>query len=542
MATSSVPAAAADEAPKSAEAPKVALPAEGLLPLSVPVAYAAAMASGVLYWLAFPGVDFWPLTFVAWVPLLIAMHRQPTRRAMLLGWTAGLTMNVAGFFWLQKMLETFSGFPAPLCFCFVLIVCAYQGGRIGLLGWIYGRATSRGWPSSLVFVGAFIASEVVYPLLFPWYYAATVHDVPLLTQLADIGGPVAVGVMLVLVNVAIAQPIFAWVEQRKVARLPLIVGVSAASFALIYGYFRIRSVDAAVARAPEATVGIVQANMGLMEKRTEFEEGLRRHLRLSSELRARGADFLVWSETSAMHAVRDDSYRSELRGLAQRIGLPTVFGAVVVKRVPDQRGYVLYNSAVSSEADGEITNRYDKEYLLMFGEYLPFGNELPILYQWSPNSGHFTPGTSLDPLRFEVRGQTHRISALICYEDILPTYTNEAVKHADPELLVNLTNDAWFLDTAAPWEHFALTQMRAIEHRRYLVRGTNSGVSGVIDPAGRVIVHSGTFRQEALTAPIHWMQSHTLYETLSDWPWRLAALLACASALRKRPLKSSSLA
>lgn len=542
MATSSVPAAAAEEAPKATGASRLALPAEGLLPLSTPVAYAAAIGSGLLYWLAFPGVDLWPLTFVAWVPLLVAIHRQPTRRAMLLGWTAGLTMNVAGFFWLQKMLETFSGFPAPICFFFVLVVCAYQGGRIGLLGWIYGRATARGWPSSWVFVGAFVASELAYPLLFPWYYGATVHDVPRLTQLAEIGGPVAVGVMLVLANVAIAQPILAFAERRKVARGPVIAGVSALAFALVYGSMRIRAVDAAVAHAPAATVGIVQANMGLMEKRTDFQEGLHRHLRLSEELRGRGADFLVWSETSAMHAVRDESYRSELRGIAQRIGLPTVFGAVVVKRVPDQRDYVLYNSAVSSEANGVIENRYDKEYLLMFGEYLPFGSEFPILYKWSPNSGRFTAGTSLDPLLIDVRGDAHRITALICYEDILPSYTNDAVRHADPDLLVNLTNDAWFLDTAAPWEHFALTQMRAIEHRRYLVRGTNSGVSGVIDPVGRVLVHSGTFRQEALAAPIHWMRAHTLYETICDWPWRLTSLLAAVAAFRRRRLRSSSLA
>ncbi|HXX69435.1 MAG TPA: apolipoprotein N-acyltransferase [Polyangiaceae bacterium] len=542
MATSSVPATPADEAPRASATSRLVLTAEGLLPLSAPVAYAAAIGSGLLYWLAFPGVDLWPLTFLAWVPLVVAIHRQPTRRALLLAWTAGLTMNVAGFFWLQKMLETFSGFPAPICFFFVLVVCAYQGGRIGLLGWIYGRATARGWPSAPAFVGAFVTSELAYPLLFPWYYGATVHDVPQLTQLADIGGPIAVGVMLVLANLALAQPILALAERRKVAFQPVIAGALAVAFALIYGSLRIRSVDTATAQAPAATVGIVQANMGLMEKRTDFEEGMRRHLRMSEELRERGADFLVWSETSAMHAVRHESYRSELRGIATRIGLPTVFGAVVVKRVPDQRDYVLYNSAVSSQASGAIENRYDKEYLLMFGEYLPFGGQFPILYKWSPNSGRFTPGTSLDPLLMDVRNDTHRITALICYEDILPSYTNDAVRHADPDLLVNLTNDAWFLDTAAPWEHFALTQMRAVEHRRYLVRGTNSGVSGVIDPVGRVVTHSGTFRQEALLAPIHWMHAHTVYETICDWPWRLTSLLVAVAAFRKRPVRSSSLA
>jgi apolipoprotein N-acyltransferase len=236
-----------------------------------------------------------------------------------------------------------------------------------------------------------------------------------------------------------------------------------------------------------------------------------------------------------MRAVRDDSFKQELRaGVARRIGVPAIFGAVVVKRVPDEREYILYNAAVASDAAGTVTGRYDKEYLLTFGEYLPFGDTFPVLYSWSPNSGHFSPGTSLDPLVLEVGGARHPVTVLICYEDILPRFTNDAVRHADPELLVNMTNDAWFGDTAEPWEHLGLAQLRAVEHRRYLVRGTNSGVSAVVDPVGRVVVHSGTFREQAISAPIHWMRSHTVYERIGDWPWLLASLALAFGAFRTR--------
>jgi apolipoprotein N-acyltransferase len=522
--------------------PEPLAPKAGSAPLSGPVAYAAAVVSGALYWLAFPGVDFWPLALVAWVPLIVAMRGQSTRRTTLLGWTTGLTMNVAGFFWLQKMLETFSGFPGPLCFVFVLILCSYQAGRVGLLGWIGGRATSRGWPAAGVFVLAFVASELLYPLLFPWYYGATAHTVPVLMQTAELGGPIAVGLVLVAANLAVSEPVLAWIERRRVRWATTLSAAGVLIFALGYGALRIRSVDADVLRAPEARVGIVQANMGLMEKRKDFDEGLHRHLRLSSDLRARGADFLVWSETSAMRAVRDSSYRAELRSVAQQVGLPTVFGAVIVRPVSDEREYVLYNSAVASAADGSIGSRYDKQYLLTFGEYLPFGDTFPVLHRWSPNSGHFTPGTSLDPLLIDIRGEKHPVTVLICYEDVLPEFTNDAVRHADPELLINLTNDAWFLDTAEPWEHFALTQMRSVEHRRYLVRGTNSGVSGVVDPVGRVVAQSGTFRQEALLAPIRWMRAHTLYETIGDWPWVIVSAVGVILAFVRRgpPIRVSA--
>ena len=523
---------------KAARAPGLVLPPAGALPLSAPLAYGGAFVSGLLYWLAFAGMDVWQLAFVAWVPLIIAMHRQPTRRAAGLGWVTGLTMNVFGFFWLQTMLKTFSGFPAPVCFFFVFVVCAYQGGRIALLGWLYGRASARGWPAAWVFAAAFAASELFYPLLFPWYYAATVHQVPVLMQLGDVGGPILVGLVLVAANLALAEGLLARVERRKASVGVLGGGAVTVAFACCYGLLRIGAIDAAAEAAPAVTVGVVQANMGLMEKRSAYDDGLQRHLDLTRGLeRDDHIDFVVWSETSAMRPVRDESFKQELRGgVSRRIGVPAIFGAVIVKRVPDERDYVLYNTAVASDASGTVTSRYDKEYLLTFGEYLPFGETFPVLYKWSPNSGHFSPGTSLDPLLLDVDGATHPVTVLICYEDILPEFTNKAVRHADPELLVNMTNDAWFGDTVEPWEHLALAQLRAVEHRRYLVRGTNSGVSAVVDPVGRVVARSGTFRQEGISAPIHWMRSHTVYERIGDWPWLLGSIALGIGAFRRRKL------
>src|ERR1019366_7978460 len=93
--------------------PGLVLPPAGALPLSWPLAYGGAFLSGLLYWLAFAGMDVWPLAFVAWVPLLVAMHRQTPRRAALLGWLAGTTMNFCGFFWLNTFLKVFSGFTTP---------------------------------------------------------------------------------------------------------------------------------------------------------------------------------------------------------------------------------------------------------------------------------------------------------------------------------------------------------------------------------------------------------------------------------------------
>jgi apolipoprotein N-acyltransferase len=485
-------------------------------------------------------MDQWYLAFVAFVPFYVALWGQPPKRAAWLGLTCGLGMTLGGFYWLLNMLKTFSGFPTALCLVFVVILCAYQGGRLGLMGWLHARAQARGWPVPLVFVTAFAVSELVFPLLFPWYFGASVHQVTVLTQIAEIGGPILVGVVLVLANVALAEPLLAILQRRAHDKRVTAAGAAALAFTLVFGLWRIRSVQAAMDAAEPVHVGMVQGNMGLMQKRLDPNEGLRRHLRVTSDLRAKGAELVVWSESSVMRAVAEEHYREDMkRTVTSRLGVPAIVGGVLYRRDPDR----MYNSAFSTNAAGDILARYDKHFLLMFGEYLPLGDTFPILYKWSPNSGKFTQGTTNDPLIVPVGGKERKVTTLICYEDILPGFTNRTVRE-DTELLVNMTNDAWFGDTSEPWEHLRLAQFRAIEHRRYLLRSTNSGVSAVIDPLGRAVVTS-TVRDvqrenyptgDSLEARVKWMKASTVYELVGDAPWYALTLAMgwMAFATRKR--------
>jgi apolipoprotein N-acyltransferase len=507
------------------------------LPLSIWLAYGGAVLSGLLYWLAFPGKadTQWHglLAFVAFAPFWIALQGQSPGRALWLGVTAGATMNLAGFYWLLNMLRTFSGFPTPLCMLFVSLVCAYQGGRIGLMGWLYARAQGRGWPRVVVFLAAFAASELLYPLLFPWYFAATTHSLPALSQTAELGGPILVGLVLVAANVALAEPILARLERRAVRASTLCVPAAAVALTLAFSAWRIPQVDRRAQASEPVHVGLVQGNMALIQKREDPAEGLRRHLRLTSELKARGVELVVWSESSVTFPVPERLYKSLMHDkFARNLGIPAIFGGVIYRVDPDRERW--YNVALSTDARGQVTARYDKEFLLAFGEYLPLGERIPKLYEWSPNSGKFSPGTTLDPMRVILHGIEHKVSALICYEDILPAFTNEVVRAASPELLVNMTNDAWFGDTSEPWEHLALAQLRAIEHRRYLVRSTNSGISAFIDPVGRVMLHTDPFELESRDAIVHFMHSRTTYEAIGDTPWWIISALVVVAAFVRR--------
>jgi apolipoprotein N-acyltransferase len=297
------------------------------------------------------------------------------------------------------MLRTFSGFGLPLCILFMAILCAYQAGRIALCGFLTARAERAGWPPGLAFGLGFVASEQAFPLLFPWSYAATVHELPALVQLAELGGPILVALPLVCVNLAVAELVVARREARA-TRWRLVLALATAPLvAALYGVVRISSVDARVDDAPKGRVGLVQANMSLFGKRKERAEGLKRHLALTHELARKGPiDLVVWSETSVMGAVDERALEVAIpERFSREIGVPALFGAVLSRPVEDEREFVFYNSAILTDAAGEVKGRYDKQFLLAFGEYLPFGNTFPILYRYSPNSGRFTPGSSLEP-------------------------------------------------------------------------------------------------------------------------------------------------
>ncbi len=516
------------------ETPAVAERSRGaaLFPLSTWRAAAAAFACGLLYFLAFPGIGWWPLGFVALVPLRLALVGQTPRRAAWLGWVSGMTMVSAGFYWMLNMLQAFSGFSTPICMFFVGVVNAFAGGRSAMFAWLFVRAERNGWPRGPMFLAAFAASELFFPALFFWSYGAVPQDVPALTQIADLGGIYAVGLVLVAFNWALSEFILARLRGEKANLRALAPYAVVPVLAAAYGAVRIQQVSLRMARASSGNIGLVQANMGLMEKRQAYEAGLLRHIEHTGDLlREKPLDLVIWSETSVMHALNaQDAPRLLPRIFTRRLGVPTLFGAVLYDNVSDARQRAFYNSVLLTDKQGEVRGRYDKQELVPFSEHMPFGEDFPVLFEISPNSSDFRRGSSLAPLPL---GQ-HKIAAMVCNDDVSPSLGNRLLADPDTDLLVNLTNDAWFGDTTEPWIHLALAKFRAIEHRRYFVRSTNSGVSAFVDPIGRVVSHTDTFKEQTLIGNVRYLKGRTGYEVLGDVPYWIAGLLVTFGAFRRR--------
>src|SRR4051812_43974172 len=381
--------------------------------ISGPAAAGAAVVTGGLCYLAFPGADVWPCALVAYAPLIVALEGRSPGRAARLGFLAGLVMNVLGLCWLYATIRRFSEWSAPTCALLTLIACCWQAGRTGLLGWTFARARARGWPATPVFLSAFVATELVYPLMFPWTFGASAHRVPVLMQWAEVGGPYLVGLILLAPSLALSRAVVGWRRGPPAGLRAVAPGLALPVAAALIGQVQIWYVDSRVNAARPVHVGIAQPNLDPPSLRDRFER-VEREVRITNELRQKGVDFVVWSEGVVL-GVPADSASAYLPTLfSRRLGVPAVIGALMTRG--EGRDRHLLNAALVTAADGRVVGRYEKHLLFPIGERLPLFDTFPGLYRRLPNPMNFAPGSSLDPVPLA----GHSATVLICYEDLFP--------------------------------------------------------------------------------------------------------------------------
>jgi apolipoprotein N-acyltransferase len=274
-------------------------------------------------------------------------------------------------------------------------------------------------------------------------------------------------------------------------------------------------VDRSASSAGSLAVGLVQTNRGAGEKHVDQGLFLREHQEMSRELvKAQPLDIIVWPESIlGMNLASREGVVPP--GLLGDLRTPLLFGAILQTEERGERR--MYNSAVLVDATGRISGTYDKMVLVPFGEYIPFGDTFPQFYSWSPYSGRFWRGENRSPLHLN----GHALSVNICYEDIFPGHVRMLMQggrdHRIPEAMFNLTNDSWYGDTIQPLEHLVLASFRSIEHRRALVRSTNTGISAIVDPVGRISLRTGQWTKTSLAGRIPLMKGRTVYAVGGDW-------------------------
>lgn len=526
------------EAPPDAVAPSPAAPEKFPAKSDPPGAWwlrlAAALFAGCLWFLACPDFDYWPLAWVAMVPMFWAVERAHTpRQAFFYAWMCGVVGNGGGFYWVVELLRRFAFMPLVAALGVFLLMASYQGLVFGFTGLAIKHVRRRHpkVPYALVGPLALVAFEHAMPQVFPFYVAITQAWQPRAIQLAELAGPLGVSALLLTSSGAL----FDLLVLRR--RRPGAIGLAVVAAGLLFGVVRVAQVRAARERAPEVRVGVVQPNVSFnthgVDHQNYAEDQLRDLHERSRDLESRGAELIVWPESAYPYPVsrartRDYAATSQTR-LRDGFTAPLVFGALTAE--PDgRRGY--YNSMISTDREGNFTGRFDKMFLMIFGEYTPGRDTFDFIDRWMPSTaGQLARGAQVTTLPFRhTDGVTYRLGPMICYEDIVPAFGRQLAR-LHPHLLVNATNDAWFGDTSEPWEHLALSVFRAVEMRTDLVRAVNTGVSAYVDSTGRVYHRTYAVDPtlhprpaEGAIAPMRLVEGgHTVYAVLGDWLGYLAA-------------------
>jgi apolipoprotein N-acyltransferase len=453
-------------------------------------ALALSTLSGCLWFLAVTPFDLSALGWIAAVPMFMAIERAGSwRRALFLGWWAGLIETAGGFYWLIDVMRRFADFPWVGAAMVFLLFCAARA--IIFLSFTAAVCAIRRRvrvPMALLGPIVMVSCELLVPQLFPCgqYISQAWH--PVVIQISELTGPLGVTALLMMVNGAL----YDLTLDARSARYPAIASAALLAAALSLGVVRMRQIDALIARAPVLKVGLVQPNFAYtIDGEFSRDEALRQLTALqeqSRRLEREGAQLLVWSEGSFPIAVPrafDADFSPDSLAMIRRgFSVPTLIGAEMY----DEAREDAFNSAILLDKDGKVAGRYDKVRLLAFGEYVPGIDAFPWLRKFLPaGAGRFTAGAgpavipSAGP-----DGKIWRLGPVICYEDILPGYLR-GLGQLHPNLLVNLTSDSWFGANTEPWEHLALSVFASVELRVSLVRAVNSGVSALIDPNGRVI-------------------------------------------------------
>jgi apolipoprotein N-acyltransferase len=471
----------------------------------------------------------WPCLGVFLVPLWAAL--ETTRRrvlgaSVLAGLVFGFTAFVGGFAWLWRLVDVFLAGSRGVGTALWLVYGLWFAAGFAVYAALFHAIRGRGWGVAAAGVAPLLLVEWLQPQVFPVHAGSALVGVPLLVQTADLGGPLLLTALVAGVNVAI----FATWEWRRGAR-PRPLGAWAAAAAglsavLGYGAVQIARLDAAAARAPALQVGLVQANLGLLEKRRQSLITHREHLALTRELLAAGPlDLVVWPETAYIRGIRRPLPISG-QPVREEVTVPLLFGGASVWQGEDGRT-VKANSALLVAADGTIHDAYDKNLLIPLAEYVPLAGLVPAITAWFPHVEEFGAASDTPPLHLG----PWRLATPICYEAVRPEFVRRMMARTRAHLLVTLANDAWFGDSQEPWLHLSLARLRAVEHRRFLVRATNSGVSAIVDPTGRVVARTGVLTRETLRGTVRPLEGESPYARFGDWPgWLAAAVVVAALA------------
>ncbi len=483
----------------------------------------SAAASGLLLTLAFPKFGQPGLAFFAIVPLLLTLRKATFAEGFKYGFFTGLIHFISLVYWAAYTMKIYGHLPLYLCIPLLILLATYLALYPALFA---GLATFISRPAWLLFfIPVFwTASEYLRAILFtgfPWELLGYSHYRSLaFIQIADITGIYGISFWLALVNTAVLIAGLGFWRQRWQAQSvskgniagAALTALAVSGFLWGYGQIRINAIDRDAGQAPRKKIAVLQGNIDQNKKwNRQFQKAtLQTYTALALQADRDKPDLIVWPETATPFFIGHNRAMTDLlqAGIRQTradhlIGTPTTI---------QKNGHTAYhNSAVLFDPQARSADHYKKVHLVPFGEYVPFKEWLPFLGKMVAQVGDFIPG----PAGKAIAWQGRHLGVQICYEIIFPALSRAMVQN-ETDILINITNDAWFGKTSAPRQHFSMVAFRAIENRRALARAANTGISGFIDPVGRIIAASELNTATTLTQTLPLMTTASIYTAIGD--------------------------
>ncbi len=493
---------------------KVAELQQRLSALYRPSLFAPALFSGLIFTLSIPKFDYYYFAWICLLPLLLARHWLPTAQHFSLGLVAGFAWGAGRAYWICETLQLYGALSLPEAFSTTLLLILYMAlyvaaftaacSRLDFTSPLFAWSAASIW-TLLEWVQNWMISGFPWQLLGYSQYL----NLPLL-QLSAITGVYGLSFLIALVNAALAQALWHRTVSTYLA-LPLLLLGSIH----LWGLYRLNAMDQQ--RPPTLKVGIIQGNISQDRKwkvnrlnwTSNHYAELTRKLAIAEQ-----PELIIYPETALPLYFNDAfyaPYTDPIIALAPELDIPILLGSL--HGDVQNRQAPTYNRAFLIDTSGEVVDFADKVHLVPFGEFLPFPWIFQYLEGLTAESGTFTHGDQHKAL--DLPDSDISFGVFICYESIFPEITRALMQH-NPDFLVNTTNDAWFGTTAAPHQHWAQVVLRAVESGRAVVRAANTGISGLVQPSGRIAHASGLFSTETFSVNVPLHQGQTIYARFGD--------------------------
>lgn len=480
-----------------------------------------AITSGVLIALSFPSTGLSFLAWIALIPLLIALEGASLRTAFRLGFTCGLCAYSIILYWINIVITHYGHLPWAISILLYLILVAWLGLFYGLTALVARAGEQVGIKSAFSLPVAWVAGDFLRSFLLtgsPWAMLghSQYRTLPLI-QIADISGVFGITLLIVLTNVVLYRVLRAisgctipYPVKSAVVLVMLLIGT------LYYGFSRLTGQDALETKP--LRVALIQGNIDQDVKWSPSFQNktLTIYDRLTREASKEGVDLVVWPESAVPFFLQDELIHAErINALARELSTTLIVGSPAHELRNGKTTFL--NSAFAISPAGETTGRSDKIHLVPFGEYVPLGRYFPFISKMVAGIGDFSSGERATPLPV---GKT-LVGTLICAEAVFPGIARDYVR-AGARILVNITNDAWFGRSSAPYQHLAIVAFRAIETRTPMIRAANTGITTIIDQNGHIRNMTGLFVEGFRTGEVRPGTGDSVYLKIGD-----AAALLC---------------